>query len=153
MIPPFLTYKAWRAGKRIVAGLSEALTSAIKKADLRRHIVAIPQEVAKLQAQTDLSKGPGEQNLITEKLQGVLRDECALLANEIGLGGDYPLRFMLTNALVCLAWSAFSIKRTSLDQSLPFDETLEMVDLISGFGEVLNSVAAEATAYAELSNR
>jgi hypothetical protein len=132
--------------------LSEALTSAIKKANMRRHIDEIQKEVARLRTQSGLSR-EGDVNLLTEKLQGVLRNECAMLAKEIGLGGDYPLTFMLTNALVCLAWSSFSIKKTSLDQSRPFEETFEMVALTSGFGEVLNSVAADAAAYAELSNK
>lgn len=133
--------------------MSEALTSAIKKADLRKHIDEIQQEVTKLRNEMGGQKKGEDASLITERLQQVIRNESSKLAKEIGLGGDYPLRFMLTNAIVCLAWSAFSVKKTTLDQSLPFEETLEMVDLSSGLGQVLETVVAEATAYGELSKR
>jgi len=133
--------------------LSEALTSAIRKVDMRRHIDAIEQEVAELRSQGGPPKEEGEPNDFTDRLQEVLRAESAKLARELGVGGGYPLRFILTNAIICLAWSAYSIKKTSLDQSLPFDETLDMVDLASGLGDVLSSVAAEAARYAELSSK
>ncbi len=133
--------------------MSEVLNSAIKKVDLRKHIDAIELEVAKL-------RGPGGRPVdaeatkaFTESLQVVLRNESLMLAKELGMGGDYPLKFVFTNAIVCLAWSAYSIRKSALDQSLPFEQTLEMVDLASGMGEVLDTVAAEAVAYAELSKK
>jgi len=120
---------------------------------MRKHIDAIELEVAKLRSQGGLSKKTGDPDVFTGKLQLLLQSESAKLAKELGVGGDYPLKFILTNAILCLAWSAYSIKKTSLDQSLPFDETLDMVDLASGLGDVLNSVASEAARYAELSSK
>ena len=120
---------------------------------MRRHIDAIQQAMTKLGSEIGKPSGAAEADMIVEKIQGVLRDECSMLEKEIGIGGDYPLRFMLTNAIACLAWSAYSIKKASLDQRRPFGEMLEMAALASGLGEVLDAVAIDAAAYAELSSQ
>jgi len=120
---------------------------------MRRHIDAIQRAVTTLRGQTGKPASAEDSDLVVEEMQGALRNECSALAREIGLGADNPLGFMLTNAILCVAWSAFSIKKASLDQSLPFGETFEMVDLTSGLGDVLSSVAMDAASYAELSNQ
>ncbi|MDA4118268.1 MAG: hypothetical protein OK455_07985 [Thaumarchaeota archaeon] len=133
--------------------MSEALGSAIRKVDMRRHIDGVQRAVTSVQGQTGKRTDDKDANLVVEAIQGALRDECSALAKEIKLGGGNPLRFMLTNAIISVAWSAFSIKKASLDQSLPFGETLEMVDLASSLGDLFDFVAEEAGRYAELSDK
>lgn len=84
------------------------------------------------------------------RLEALLRDQSRRLAKKLGLAGDPFILFMLTSGMLSVAWSAFAVRRASLDDKRPFDQRIELVELLSGVQNALSVFITAAAAYGEV---
>ncbi len=127
--------------------MNEAISSAIKRVDLRPYIDEL-QLLEKTIAGEDHTSG---QQLVTDRrLQDLIRSQGTRLSRELGLRDDSVTTCTLAMGIISVAYSVFRIRRASIDVAIPFDESLEMQELANGIGDAILTVVESAKNYAEL---
>ena len=109
----------------------------------------IQVEVARI-SKEGRPKTDNEWELELGRLQALLRDQSRRLATQLGMAGDPAMLFMLTSGIISVAWAAFAVRRASVDPNRPFDQRLDMVQLMDGMGNGIAAVVAKVSAYADL---
>jgi len=127
---------------------SETFSGAIQKVDLRPYIDELEVEVARLSKARP--KNESEWEIELARLQALLRDQSRRLANQLGMAGDPVILFMLMSGVISVAWAAFAVRRTSVDPNRPFEQRLNMVELLDALGNGLSSVIESVSAYADV---
>ena len=128
---------------------SESISTAAQKVDLKPFIDEIEVEITRL-LKGGRPKTDSEWEVDLSRLEAVLRDQSRRLAKQLGLAGDPFMLFMLTSGMLSVAWSAFAVRRASLDDKRAFDQRMELIELLSGVQNALAVFISAATAYAEV---
>ena len=120
--------------------------------DLKPYIDEIQVEVDRLR-KGEKPKTQSEWEVELERLQAILRDQSRRLSRELGMAGDPSMLLMLLSGVLSVAWAAFAVRMSSTDEKRPFEQRIELIDLLAALPTGLSSVVERASEYADIYKR
>ncbi len=117
---------------------------------MQPYIDELQEEITKILREVGPGKTDEEMQAGIRRLQVLVGKLSKRLTAELGLSGDYMLLLMLTSGMLALAWTAFYLKRITLDNKKPFEQRLVMIELHNELGEAVSGLLSSATTYAEM---
>ena len=130
--------------------LSDTLDVSLGKVNLSKYVNELQDELSKILKEVGPGKTEAEKEAGKKRIEDLLRKQAASLATETGVTGDYRLVFMLMSSILMTAWSCFTIKRTMIDTTRPFEERLRLEELLSSLPVVLSGVVSRSSEYADM---
>jgi len=128
---------------------SESFSSAVQRIDLRPYIDELEVEMSRL-ARGEKPKTASEWELELGRIQGLVRDQSRRLARDLGMAGDPTMLFMLLSGVISVAWAAFAIKISSVDETRPFDQRIDMLDLLAALPGGISTLIDKSSSYADI---
>ena len=129
--------------------MSDAFDVSLGKVDLSKYVDELADELRILK-----EMGPGKTEVEVEagkkRIKDLLGRQAASLAKETGVVGNYAFTFMLMSSILMTAWTSFTIKRSLLDTTRPFEERLRLEELLSSLPVVLSDVITRSAERADM---
>lgn len=117
---------------------------------MQPYIDELQEEITKIIREVGPGKTEDEMQAGTRRLQVMVSRLGKRLAVELGIRGDYMFLHLLTSGMLSIAWSAFYVRRKTLDVKKPFEQRFEMIELQNQLGDAISILVSSAMAYAEL---
>jgi len=130
--------------------LSDTFDASLGKVNLSKYVNELQDELSKILKEVGPGKTEADKEVGRKRLEDLLRKQAASLAAETGVTGDYRLVFMLMSSVLMTAWSCFTIKRTMIDTTRPFEERLRLEELLSSLPVVLSEIVARSSEHADM---
>lgn len=130
--------------------MSDTLDVSLGKVNLSKYVNELQDELSRILKEVGPGKTEAEKEAGKKRIEDLLRKQAASLATETGVTGDYRLVFMLMSSVLMTAWSCFTIKRTMIDTTRPFEERLRLEELLSSLPVVLSGVVSRSSEYADM---
>lgn len=121
----------------------------MERVDLRPYIDEIQMEINRISA-GERPKTQGDWEIELERLQAILRGQSRRLSRELGMAGSPTMLFMLLSGVLSIAWTSFAIRTSSTDEKRPFEQRIELVELLAGLPNALSSVIEKSSEYADV---
>ena len=120
----------------------------MQKVNLGPFIDEIQSEISRALTETDFTKET-ERELEFERLDAIIRSQSKALAKQLRLSGEPIFLHMLTVGVVSMAWTAFELRRASMDDKRPFDVRLDLIEMANGLGNAISEIVTRSAAYAD----
>jgi hypothetical protein len=130
--------------------LSDAFDVSLGKVSLSKYVDELQDELSKIFKEVGPGKTEAETEAGKKRIEDLLRKQAASLAKETGVVGNYALVFMLMSSILMTAWTSFTIKRTMIDTTRPFEERLRLEELLSGLPVALSGVITRSAEHADM---
>jgi hypothetical protein len=129
--------------------LSDAFDVTLGKVSLSKYVDELANELEILKGMGS-GKTEAEAEAGKKRIEELLRKQAASLAKETGVVGNYAFTFMLMSSILMTAWTSFTIKRTLLDTTRPFEERLRLEELLSSLPVALSEVISRSAEHADM---
>ena len=130
--------------------MSDAFDVSLGKVNLSKYVDELADELSKMLKDVGSGKTEGEVEAGKRRIEALLGKQAASLAKETGVVGNYAFTFMLMSSILMTAWTSFTIKRTLLDTTRPFEERLRLEQLLSSLPVVLSEVISRSAEHADM---
>jgi len=130
--------------------MSDTLDVSLGKVNLSKYVNELQDELSKILKEVGPGKTEPEKEAGKKRIEDLLRKQAASLATETGVTGDYRLVFMVMSSVLMTAWSCFTIRRTMIDATRPFEERLKLEELLSSLPVILSGVVSRSSEYADM---
>jgi hypothetical protein len=144
----FIKPKALIPACVVTGALSEGFSSKIQGVDFKPYLDELEAAIAKALDATP--RTDAQWDVTFSSVEAVISSQSRRLAKQLGMAGDPMLLFMLTSGMLITAWSAFAVRRVSLDTSSEFESRLEMEELVNSLSNSYTDLIGRAAAYAEI---
>lgn len=133
--------------------MSDAFDVSLGKVNLSKYVDELQDEFTKILKEEGPGKTEAEAEAGKRRIGDLLRKQAVSLAKETGVMGNYALVFMLMSSILMTAWTSFTIKRTMLDTTRPFEERLRLEELLSSLPVALSGVVSRSAEHADMYGR
>lgn len=134
--------------------MSDAFDVSLGKVDLSKYVDELADELTRIVKEVGPGKTEAEVQAGKKRIEGRIEDllgrQAASLAKETGVVGNYALVFMLMSSILMTAWTSFTIKRTLLDTTRPFEERLRLEELLSNLPVALSQAISRSAEHADM---
>lgn len=120
--------------------MSEAVSEATSKVDIRRHIEEIQREADGLLRDVKHGSSPEEIDLAEARLQSLIRRQSEQLSNNVYLSGDNVLELATASSLLTTAWISFLSRKETLYDSRQFSQKLTLTEVLDALDTALSEV-------------
>jgi hypothetical protein len=130
--------------------LSDAFDVSLGKVSLLKYVNELQDELSAILKEVGPGKTEAEMEEGKKRIEDLLRKQAASLAKETGVTGNYAFTFMLMSSILMTAWTSFTIKRTMIDTTRPFEERLRLEELLSSLPLALSAVISKSAEHADM---
>jgi hypothetical protein len=130
--------------------LSDAFDVSLGKVDLSKYVDELQDELLRIVKEVGPGKTEAEMETGKKRIEELLGRQAASLAKETGVVGNYAFTFMLMSSILMTAWTSFTIKRTMLDTTRPFEERLRLEELLTNLPVALSEVISRSAEHADM---
>lgn len=130
--------------------LSDAFDVSLGKVDLSKYVNELQDELTRIIKEVGPGKTEAEKEAGKRRIEDLLGKQAVSLTKETGVVGNYAFTFMLMSSILMTAWISFTIKRTMLDTTRPFEERLRLEELLSSLPVALSEVISRSAEHADM---
>ncbi|MGD1054678.1 MAG: hypothetical protein ABR867_01160 [Nitrososphaerales archaeon] len=130
--------------------MSDAFDVSLGKVSLLKYVDELQDELSVILKEVGPGKTEAEMEEGKKRIEDLLRKQAASLAKETGVTGNYAFTFMLMSSILMTAWTSFTIKRTMIDTTRPFEERLRLEELLSSLPLALSAVISKSAEHADM---